>query len=358
MTRAAFAAIVAGLAVTPALVLMPAMPAWSAPTAKSGPPIQSAPRPQPGPPAQPAPPPAAAVVFPIGSRFGLVPPPGMTPSKTFPGFIAADNKTAIVVNMLPLGAFADMEKALSDESLKGRGITVEKRETLQLAIGKADLVIGTQQSPDNTPYRKWLLLVPTKNLTALVTVQTPQQDKAYSDSVLHAALATLTLRETVPDSELLSLLPFKIGDLGGFQIGNIIPGRAVLLLDAPKFPHMVVTQGLPEYEFNGRFIVTAVSGGSTDSQQRANLARNAFRTIQGLTDVQITMSEPVRVESQEEFETVASAKDAGTGAAVMVIQWLRFGDGGFLQMVGVSRADIWESELTRMRAIRDGVSFK
>jgi hypothetical protein len=235
---------------------------------------------------------------------------------------------------------------------------VEKRETLQLAIGKAALVVGTQQGPDHTPYHKWLLLVPTKDFAALITVQVPQQDKAYSDSVVRAALTTLTLRASVPDTEFLALLPFKVGDLAGFQIGNIVPGRAVLLIDAPKFPHLIVTKGLPEYEFNARFIVTAVPGGPITSQQRANLARDAFRSIQGLSDVQVTMSEPVRVESQEEFETVASAKDAGSGVSLMVIQWLLFGDGGFLQMVGVSRNDIWENELTRMRSIRDGIAFK
>ncbi len=351
MTRGTLAAIAAGLGVTAALALTPAMPAWSAPTAKPSPPTQSAP------PAQPAPPPAAGTVFPTGSRIGLVPPPGMTPSKAFAGFIAADEKAAIIINVLPSEAFPSMEQAISDEALKARGIAVEKRETLQLAIGKAYLVVGTQQSPDNTPYHKWLLLVATKYLTALVTVQVPQQDKTYSDSVVRAALATLTLRASVPDTEFLALLPFKVGTLAGFQIGNIVPGRAVLLIDAPKFPHMVVTKGLPEYEFNARFIVTAVPGGPIASQQRATLAGDAFRTIQGLSDVQVTMSEPVRVENQEEFETVASAKDTGTGASVMVIQWLRFGDGGFLQMVGVSRTDIWESELTRMRTIRDGIAF-
>jgi hypothetical protein len=358
MTRGAFAAIFVGLSVAAALLLMPARPASCAPAAKPGPPIQSAPPPQPAKPAQPVPPRTPGTVFPIGSRIGLVPPPGMTPGKAFSGFVAADGKAAIIINVLPSEAFASMQQALSDESLKARGITVEKRETLQLAIGKADLVVGTQQSPDNTPYRKWLLLLPSKDFTALVTAQAPQQDKAYTDSVVRAALATLTVRASVPDTEFLALLPFKVGDLAGFQIGNIVPGRAVLLIDAPKFPHLIVTKGLPEYEFNARFIVTAVPGGPITSQQRANLARDAFRSIQGLSDVQVTMSEPVRVESQEEFETVASAKDAGSGVSLMVIQWLLFGDGGFLQMVGVSRNDIWESELTRMRRIRDGIVFK
>ncbi|MGB6536945.1 MAG: hypothetical protein WBF58_13395 [Xanthobacteraceae bacterium] len=365
MTRGAFVAIAVGLGVTAALALMPVAPAWSAPTDKpdsttAAPPAPATPpaqTPQPATPGQSAAP-AAATVFPVGSRFGLVPPPGMIPSKAFPGFVAADQKAAIIITALPLAAVNGMQKALSDESLKRQGITVEKRQALQLPLGKADLIVATQLGPDKAPFRKWLLLVPTKELAALVTVQVPQQDETYSDSVVRAALATVAVRETIPETEYLSLLPFTIGSLSGFHIGNIIPGRAVLLVDAPQFPHLVVTKGLPEYEFNGRFIITAVPGGPIASQQRVTLARDAFRTIQGLKDVQITMSEPVRTENKEDFETVASAKDSGTGAGLMVIQWLRFGNGGFLQMVGVARADIWESELTRMRAIRDGIAFK
>lgn len=321
----------AGLAAALALLVL-ALPAWSA-----------------------AP---AAPVFPLGSRVGLVPPPGMTLSKTFPGFVDLDKNAGIVINELPAGASADFEKTLSTEALKKQGISVEKRESLQLGIGQATLIVGTQVAPDKTPYRKWLVLVPTDYLTVVVTVQAPESNSTYSDSVVRAALATLALRARVPEEEFLGLLPFKIGDFAGFHISNVIPGRALLLIDAPKYPHLVVTQGLPEYQFDARFIVTAGPAGPTGPEERANFARVAFNTIQGIRDVQITMAEPVRIDSQEGFETVASAKDVGTGAPLMVIQWLRFGSGEFLQMIGISRADIWGEELSRLRTMRDSIDFK
>jgi hypothetical protein len=65
----------------------------------------------------------------------------------------------------------------------------------------------------------------------------------------------------------------------------------------------------------------------------------------------------VRIDSQEGFETVASAKDDSTGAKLIVVQWLRFG-GESLQMIGISRADIWDTELSRMRAMRDSIGFQ
>jgi hypothetical protein len=300
----------------------------------------------------------AAPLFPTGSLIGLVPPPGMTPSKSFPGFVDPEKNAGIIIATLPVGAYADMEKTLTDDALKQRGITLQKRQSLQLSIGKGELVIGTQLAPNKVVYRKWLLLVPTAELTVAITVQAPERDPAYSDAVVGAALASLAIRPKVPDTEFLTMLPFTIGDLAGFHIGNIIPGRALLLLDAPKNPHLVATGALPEFEFNARFIITALPPAPSDPQQRAIFARDAFGTIAGIKDTQVTMAEPVRLDSEEGFETVASAKDADSGANLMVIQWLIFGGGGALQMIGISRADLWDAELSRMRTMRDSIALK
>jgi hypothetical protein len=42
----------------------------------------------------------------------------------------------------------------------------------------------------------------------------------------------------------------------------------------------------------------------------------------------------------------------------MVVQWLRFGGGGYLQMIGVARADTWTATLARLRTVRDSVELK
>ncbi len=301
---------------------------------------------------------AAEPVFPTGSRVGLVPPPGMIASKTFPGFVDADNKAAILITAMPGSAYAEMEKTFAPDALKKQGISVEKRETLQLAIGNAVLITGTQVAPDKTTYRKWLLLAAAHEVTAVVSVQVPVENKTYSDATVHSALNTLALRNNVSDTELLTMLPFTVGDLAGFRVVNVIPGRAMLLIDKPDYPHMIATQDLPEYLYDARCTIVAAPGGSNDKEARANVARAAFASIGGLKDVQITMAEPVRLDHQDGFETVAHAKDANTGADLMVVQWLRFGHGSFLQMVGISRAAIWEDELSRLRTMRASIEMK
>lgn len=293
--------------------------------------------------------------FPTGSRFGLVPPAGMIAAKTFQGFVDEENKAAILIATLPGGAYASMEKTLAPDALKKQGITLEKRETLQLAIGNGVLITGTQVAPDKTTYRKWLLLVAAQDTIGVISVQVPEQSKAYSDAAVRAALNTLTQRANVPVAEMLTMLPFTVGDMAGFRVANVIPGRALLLIDKPDYPHMVVTQDLPEYLYDARCTIVAVPGSSSDKEARANFARAAFASIGGIKDVQITMAEPVRFEHQDGFETVAHAKDVNTGADLMVVQWLRFGTGSSLQMVGIARAAIWEDELSRLRTVRDSI---
>jgi hypothetical protein len=288
-------------------------------------------------------------VFPPGSNIGLVPPLGMTVAKTFPGFIDAEKNTGILVGMVPLSQYDDMEKTLADDALKKRGMTAEKRETLQLSIGKALLVIGTEIGPDKTKYRKWLLLAKTNYLTAVVTVQEPAQSNAYPDSVVRAALATIVERQSVPDSELLSLLPFRVGDLADFKVAKVLPGRALILVDPPKGPN--------PYD-DARLVISATPGSPGSDEERANFARFSFNSIPGIKDIHFTMSEPIRIDSQQGFETVAQAKDANIGVDLFVVQWLRFSNGQVLQMIGISRAEVWGTELPRLRSVRDSVAFK
>ena len=47
-----------------------------------------------------------------------------------------------------------------------------------------------------------------------------------------------------------------------------------------------------------------------------------------------------------------------TKAPLMMVQWLRFGSGGLVQMFGIARKDQWADVLPRMRALRDGFEPK
>jgi hypothetical protein len=290
---------------------------------------------------------AADPTFPIGSRIGLVPPPGMVMSKNYLGFDDVDKDAAILLASQVAAAYPDIEKSLTPESLKAQGITIDKRETMQFPFGSGVLVTGKQTS-DKKVYRKYLLVAQASDLTVLVNAQVPEQETAYPDAAMHAAIASVALRATVPDVEKLSLLPFTVGDLAGFHIQSVLPGRALVLIDNPN--------GTPTADdFEARMFVAAFPGGPSESDDRAQFARLAFDQIVGIKEIKLTMSEPLRINGQSGFQTMAQAKDARTNADIMVAQWLRFGGGAFMQMIGMAKADGWTTELTRLRTIRDSI---
>jgi hypothetical protein len=41
-----------------------------------------------------------------------------------------------------------------------------------------------------------------------------------------------------------------------------------------------------------------------------------------------------------------------------VVQWLRFGGGAYLHLIGVSRTDAWTPAYTRFRQVRDGIESR
>ncbi len=54
------------------------------------------------------------------------------------------------------------------------------------------------------------------------------------------------------------------------------------------------------------------------------------------------------------YEIRAQAKGLN-GEPLSLVQWVRFGGGGFLRIVGVGRKDDWDALFTRFRAVRDGI---
>jgi len=297
-------------------------------------------------------------IYPRGSRVGLVPPAGMVASETFTGFADPGKDAAILITTLPGQAYAQMEKSLDSDALKKRGdITLEKREPVKLSVGKGFLLVGRQVA-DKTRYRKFLLVLDAGDLTALVTVQVPFQDNVYSDRVVRAALDTVSVRQTVPEAEELGLLPFAVGDLAGFHVDGVVRSRALFLSDAGRGNPATAAEPAPERGSDARLIIAAIPGGPTDPNDHANFARLSFNEISGIRDVHVTMSEPLRIGGQSGYQTMAEAKDVRNGADLMVVQWLRFGSGGFLQIIGVAPTDSWTSTLARLRTVRDSVELK
>jgi len=295
---------------------------------------------------------AADPVFPLGSRMGLVPPPGFEISKRFPGFENPETRSSIVVATLPPQAYAELESSMTPEALKKQGITENKRQTLTIANGKALLVSGSEQE-DGQKFQKWMLLGQLPEGVALVAVLVPESAlKTYSEDVIKASLVTLAVRASVPLEEQIALIPFKLTNLSGLRPIRVLGGAGVVLTDGERDTPTPGDQPI--------FIAMIGQGGPEQAADRANFARNLFTGLGDFKDVRIISGDMLRLGggNSATHELQAEAKEAFTDTPMKLVQWVRFGSGIYIRMVGIARADQWPAAFPRFRAVRDGVASR
>lgn len=288
---------------------------------------------------------AADAVFPTASPLGLVPPAGFTASSTFMGFEDRQNDAFIRLIALPQQAFAEIEKTVTNEALTKQGLTVEKREPLPLPGGNGIVVVARQNTPAGQ-IRKWLLIAPLEKITAMVSFEMPvKTPPPYRDAAIRASLLSVTTRSAVPASEQLAIVPFRVGDTAGLRLVRVVPGVAAQFTDGPKDTFEATDQP---------HLIIAAAAGAPPTANRDQFARNAMRDLPPFKEVRITNSEPMRIGGQPGYEVRATGKDS-QDADIEIIQWLRFGTGAYLRILGFAPKDKWTETYTRFREVRDGL---
>jgi hypothetical protein len=291
---------------------------------------------------------SAEPVFPPGARIGLEPPSGMVVSRRFVGFEDVDNKAGISVVEVPLPASNSVENSMFDTP---PNLNSPKREMFGFADGVGILVTGTMEV-EGAPVHRWYLLARTINssnadFAAFITVNVPDSALGvYTDKAVRAALATVSFRPN-PLDEQVKLLPFKLGDLAGFRIIQAFAAGGLIITDGPtnditRQPYMLVSIGPG---------VTA-----EDSDQRQRIARDLLSSAP-LSEMTITSAESMRISNLPVIEIRATAKNL-RGDPVKLVQWVRFGAGGFIRIVGVVGENGWDQMFDRFRAVRDGVEVR
>ena len=295
---------------------------------------------------------AADPVFPTGSHIGFVPPPGFVASKRFPGFENVEAASSMILIALPPDAFTEAQTTLTADALKQHGIAEVSRETLMLPNGRAVLVIGTE-TESGQKFRRWMFLARVPEATALATVSVPEpQLGTYSDGVIKASLLTIAARALVPVEELLSLVPFRLDELAGFRPIRVLGSAGVMLTAGPNDGASPSEQPM--------FVVSIAPGGPEQADARANFARNLFTGLADFKDLRIVSTDMLRLGGgvSPTHELQAEANDIKSNKPVKLVQWVRFGSGVVIRMVGVARTDQWNSAFTQFRAVRDGVALR
>jgi hypothetical protein len=302
---------------------------------------------------------AADAVFPAGSHIGLVPPPGMTASSAFPGFEDRDRKAAILLNQVPGQAYEQFLKAMSAGAINLPGVSNAKRELMLTDGGAAHLVAGDQEA-DGIKFRKWLMIT-RRNITDrdadtafsfIVTAQIPEDAQdVYSEEVIRKALGTVVLRGVIPPDEILDQLPFRVTERARFEgVRLLAPGRAIMLTEQPG------VRDIPSNE--AVLMVSAGAGAPSQADERGNFAQNVLRSIQGFNNLRVVSQEPMRIGGQPGYEIRLEGQSAGDNTDVVIVQWMRFGAGGFVRLVGISPKVSWLDNFTRFRQVRDGINAR
>jgi hypothetical protein len=199
-------------------------------------------------------------------------------------------------------------------------------------------------------WRKWALVQTRADLTAIIVVMTPEAAReSYPDAVLRASLATLALRESVPDEEKFGLLPYRFGDLAGFRLVQAIPGGTAILTSGPSDATIASSQP---------FFMIQLAASAPGPAERDSFARRLLAATAGFDQLRYVASGPTHLGTQQGHETIAEGKDPKNGVELSFVQWLRFGSTGYMRMIGIARRDVWAEAFPRMRTLRDGIEYK
>ncbi len=285
--------------------------------------------------------------YPPGSRVGLELPGDLKPSTRFPGFEDSERKVSIAILDLPASAYFELEAAAFT---KLPDLQQTKREGFPFESGIGFLITGITQK-DGVTLHRWSFLAQAlgntvRDLTTLINVEVPESAlSVYSDAVVRKALASVTFRPA-PIKEQLSMLPFRFGELAGFEVVQVMPtGTAVL---ADKTGEKAVTHPV--------MVVSVGRGGPADSSDRGRFARDLVAGAP-VRELSIKSAEPMRINNAAGHEIRAEGKDPA-GQSLSVVQWVRFGSGGYLRIVGVGPSSQWDQMFGRFRAVRDGIDMR
>jgi hypothetical protein len=293
---------------------------------------------------------AAGLEYPPGSRIGLVAPPGMTASTRIQGFEDRARGAVIAITELSGQSYGRVAQEFSREIMQTGGMEVLSRDEFDLPGGPA-VIVAARQRAGGIVLRKWALAGLVGDLTVVVVASMPEAARdAYPDAAVRAALMSVMVRPKLSVDEMLVVLPYRLADLGGFRLMRATPTGTAVLTFGPNDTPLPVEQPY--------FMVAARPGEPPAAAEQDRFARRALAEFSARAPDRIVSSEPLRIGGASGHQIIAESRDERTGDELVMVQWLRFGADGFVQMFGIARKDRWAEMLPRMRAVRDGLGAK
>src|SRR6476469_5373204 len=175
---------------------------------------------------------AADPVFPPGARVGMTPLVGLAKAKSFVGFEPEDQGVKVLVTDLPAEAYGEVANAFKANPAGAGGI---KPESIETPAGLAYYTVENAKDGATT-VRRYSMILPGPTFSGYVAVQVPENaSRIYTDEAVRQMFASAVIRNEVPVSEQLGLLPFKVDELSGFKnVRTLAPGAALIVADGDE----------------------------------------------------------------------------------------------------------------------------
>ena len=297
--------------------------------------------------------PAAAVaapVFPPASRIGIAPPKGMVLSGKFPGFEDEKAEAAIFLTELSRESYDGASGTLTAEALAQQGIKIIRRDAPKEGEKKR-LIVRGEQSANGKSFERWFMVDGESDITVLVAVQLPKAaTRTYTEKTIRDALATLSVRPKLSQEELLSAMPFKLGELSGFRISRVMAGSSAVLTDGDK--------DAPEPHEQPVVIIARAPIAPPPEENRDPYARRVFAETRAAGQLVIERAGPVKLGENSGHEIIAAGRDPDSKQDLFAMQSFRFGKDNFIRILAIGPARDREALEKRFSAIRDSIADK
>ena len=287
---------------------------------------------------------AEDAIFPPGVRVGMIPLVGLVPAKAFVGFESEDHGVKVLVAELPVAAYGEVMNASKATPPGAPGI---KPESVETAAGTAYYTVENAMN-GGTSVRRYSMILPGGTFSGYIAVQIPENaGKIYTDEAVRKMFASANIRKEVPVEEQLAQMPFNVTNLGDFKnVRTLATSAAIILADNDE------ATGFESAPF---MVIGLITTAPAQPEDRDRFAQETAISIPGVRAARITMSEPLRIDGMAGYETRINATSGKDNTPVTVVQWLRFGTGAYIRVLGFGPKDKWTETFARFRTVRDGL---
>lgn len=289
--------------------------------------------------------PTDGVVFPPGSRVGMIPFAGGAPASGFQGFLDEKTKRSVMIVEMPQEASSmPLESFVSAEGMKEAGVTQVARRNFEIADGankiKAIEVRATQSAAGRT-FPKCMVVFHASDFTALISAQMP--DDAKGDAC--ALIKGLTVRSALNQDQILAALPFRLTDLGGLKPWMAIGGSGVMLTDTPD--------GKPADDATTVVVARALADRAVPPGEMLAFSERSLAATDDVGSLPISSKRMISGSKVPTSEVMAGDKDR------RVVQWIQFHPDGYtVRMIAEASTAKFDANLGNFAKIRDGIVVK